>query len=265
MTADARDAADLTIDELAQRSGVTARNIRAYQSRGLLPPPEVRGRTGYYGPEHLARLELIAELQGEGFSLELIRRLLETSRGSTAEVLRFTRTLRAPFRDEEPQIVDIDELARDWESTDRGLLQRTLDLGLLRHLGEGRYEAPSPLLLRAGDELRELGVSPEDALDLMTRLRRQTDSVARIFVRLFLDTVWEPFNAADRPEERWPEVAAALERLRPLAADSLLAVFQIAMDDAVERALGHEVERQRRGRRRRRSASSALDGRRPRS
>ena len=36
----------LTIDELAQRTGLTTRNIRAYQSRGLLPPPEVRVRTG---------------------------------------------------------------------------------------------------------------------------------------------------------------------------------------------------------------------------
>ena len=57
--------ADLTIDELARRTGMTVRNIRAHQSRGLLPPPEVRGRTGYYGSEHLARIELIRELQAE--------------------------------------------------------------------------------------------------------------------------------------------------------------------------------------------------------
>ena len=47
--------APLTIDELAQRVGMTVRNIRAHQSRGLLPPPVVRGRTGYYGPDHVAR------------------------------------------------------------------------------------------------------------------------------------------------------------------------------------------------------------------
>src|SRR2546428_10531477 len=68
--------ADLTIDELAHRTGMTVRNIRAHQSRGLLPPPEVRARTGYYGTEHVARIELIRELQGEGFNLESIRRLL---------------------------------------------------------------------------------------------------------------------------------------------------------------------------------------------
>ena len=42
----------LTIDELARETGMTVRNIRAHQSRGLLPPPVVRARTGYYGPEH---------------------------------------------------------------------------------------------------------------------------------------------------------------------------------------------------------------------
>ena len=69
--------ASMTIDELARRSGMTVRNIRAHQSRGLVPPPKVRGRTGYYGDEHLARIELIKELQGDGFNLEAIRRLLE--------------------------------------------------------------------------------------------------------------------------------------------------------------------------------------------
>src|SRR5919206_4628639 len=97
--------ADLTIDELARRTGMTVRNLRAHQSRGLLPPPEVRGRTGYYGAEHLARLELIRELQADGFNLEAIRRLIEAGDGSSADVLRFTRALREPFEDEEPEIV----------------------------------------------------------------------------------------------------------------------------------------------------------------
>ena len=48
---------------------MTVRNIRAHQSRGLLPPPEVRARTGYYGPEHVARLRLIHDMQAEGFNL----------------------------------------------------------------------------------------------------------------------------------------------------------------------------------------------------
>ena len=35
---------EVTIDELARLTGATVRNIRAYQSRGLLPPPEIRAR-----------------------------------------------------------------------------------------------------------------------------------------------------------------------------------------------------------------------------
>src|ERR671937_3180458 len=96
------EGAELTIDELARATGMTVRNIRAHQSRGLLPPPDVRGRTGYYGPEHVARLELISEMQAEGFNLKAIKRLLEASLGSAQELLGFTRALMAPFEQEEP-------------------------------------------------------------------------------------------------------------------------------------------------------------------
>src|SRR2546429_555277 len=130
---------------------MTVRNIRAHQSRGLLPPPEVRARTGYYGPEHVARIELIRELQGEGFNLESIRRLLG-EQGSGAELLRFTRVLREPFEDEEPQIVEAAELAERWRSTDVKLLQRAERLGFLRPLVSGGSARPGP---RAGATPRQ--------------------------------------------------------------------------------------------------------------
>jgi DNA-binding transcriptional MerR regulator len=60
----------LTIDELAATSGATTRSIRSYQSMGLLDPPDLRGRTGLYGPSHLARLEAILRLQAQGFALQ---------------------------------------------------------------------------------------------------------------------------------------------------------------------------------------------------
>src|SRR3954464_16091591 len=124
----------LTIDELARRTGMTVRNLRAHQSRGLLPPPEVRGRTGYYGPDHLTRVELIKELQTEGFNLEAIRRLLEGTNGSSEEVLRFTRAVRQPFEDEQSEIVTVEELAEQFGAEDPGLLERAEKLGLLRPL-----------------------------------------------------------------------------------------------------------------------------------
>jgi len=93
---------EMTIRELAERTGMTVRNIRAHQTRGLLPPPVVRGRTGYYNEQHVARIALTREMQADGLNLEAIRRVFETSDGSAAEMFDFTRALRMPFEDETP-------------------------------------------------------------------------------------------------------------------------------------------------------------------
>ena len=44
---------------LAERAAMTVRNVRAYSTRGLIEPPRLEGRTGYYGESHLQRLILI--------------------------------------------------------------------------------------------------------------------------------------------------------------------------------------------------------------
>lgn len=251
---------DLTIDEIAHRTGMTARNIRAHQSRGLLPPPEMRGRTGYYGPEHVARIQLIRELQDEGFTLEAIRRLIERANGSSAEVLRFTRVLREPFEEETPEVVTVEELAERWRDADPGMLDRAVKLGLLRSLADGTYEIASPRLQHAADELIALGLSQDQAFDLAAELRKHADRVARLYADVFLEHVWKPFQAAGSPEERWPEVRAALERLRPLAGESLTAMFGLAMTDAIDHAWGREIARMERP-----SSSSRASGRRRRS
>ncbi|MCW3016089.1 MAG: MerR family transcriptional regulator [Solirubrobacterales bacterium] len=238
------DDEQLTIDQLARHTGMTVRNIRAHQARGLLPPPQVRGRTGYYGADHVARIELIRELQGDGYNLDLIRKLLEGAAGQSTEVLRFTRTLRAPFVEEEPQVVTVAELAERFQSEDPGLIKRAEELGILRRLDdEGRYEEISPSLTSAGAELIALGIPASQALELLANLRRHADSVAKSFAKLFIESVWQPFAEEGAHDEQWSEVSAALERLRPLASQSLLAIFQIAMTDVVERELGKELER----------------------
>jgi DNA-binding transcriptional MerR regulator len=236
---------ELTIDELARRTGMTVRNIRAHQSRGLLPPPEVRGRTGFYGDVHIARIELIRELQADGFKLEAIGRLLDSAGGSSDEVLRFTRAVKAPFEDEQPQIVDAAELAGRWGASepDPELIKRAEKLGILRPLGDGRFEELSPRLARAATELAALGIDTRAALDVAREIRKHCDSLAKTFVELFLKHVWKPFEDEGRPDTELPEVREALERLRPLASDSLLAMFQLAMTDAVEIAFGRELER----------------------
>ncbi len=248
----AAPAEDLTIDELARRTGMTVRNIRAHQSRGLLPPPQVRGRTGFYGPEHESRIQLIRELQTDGYKLEAIKRLVESAGGSSEEVLRFTRAVKAPFEDEQPQIVTAEELAERWQAGDEApsLLRRAEKLGILRPLGDGNFEELSPTLARASAELASLGIPAKAAIDVAAALRKNSDSVAKTFVELFIRQVWKPFEDQGRPEQDLPAVRDAIERLRPLASDSLLAMFQLAMTEAVEEQMGREIERiERRSRR----------------
>ena len=239
MTQLAQEQKGLTIDELAQRTGMTVRNIRAHQSRGLLPPPEVHGRTGYYGEEHVARIALTREMQADGLNLEAIRRLLEGADGSGREILDFTRALRVPFEDEAPEIVEPEELANTWApggEPDSDLLRWAEKLGILRELPDGRVEVISPRLQRAGVELAGLGVRPRAALETAAKLRRHAEGIARTFVDLFVEEIWEPFERAGRPEEDWPKVREALDRMRPLASSALLAMFQITMSEATEKA-----------------------------
>ena len=243
------NATELTIDELAQRTGMTVRNVRAHQSRGLLPPPEIRGRTGFYGTEHVARLELIKDLQAEGFNLESIRRILERNPGrSTAGILEFTRAVAAPFTEEQPEVVEGSALVERWgDQLTPEFVQRAEKLGLVRSLGDGRYEITSPRLQRASEEMARLGVPLETALDVIAVVKRHAAAVSRQYVRLFLEHVWEPFEQAGEPEEQWGEIRETLDRLRPLATESLVSIFQIVMTQEVERTLERELVRAGRG------------------
>jgi DNA-binding transcriptional MerR regulator len=228
----------MTIGELARRTGMTIRNIRAHQTRGLLPPPEVHGRTGYYNEDHIARIELTREMQAEGLNLEAIRRVMESSEGSSREMVDFARAVRAPFEDETPEIFDADELASAWgvETFDPRLLARVEKIGVVRQLPDGKFEVISPRLQRAGTALIELGVSPRAAIETAEEMKDRSEAIARTFVELFVREIWQPFDKAGRPEADWPKVREALDRMRPLASDALLAMFQIAMGESTEKA-----------------------------
>ena len=74
----------LTIGELAAAAGMTVRNVRNHQARGLIGPPRLEARTGYYGADDLERLKLIRAMQAEGFNLEAIACLLGGAAGAPA-------------------------------------------------------------------------------------------------------------------------------------------------------------------------------------
>ena len=240
----------LTIEELARQSGMSVRNIREHQARGLLPPPQVRARIGYYGDEHLARLQLIHELRAEGFNLRGIKRLLDDTDGAAENLLGLKRAVTTPFETEQPQLFSREELAQRFgDEVGPRTLAKAKRLGVLVSLGGGRYEAPSPSLLDAAEEVMGRGVSLRAALSVVEDIQRSCRSIARRFVRLFREDVWEPFERDGFPEERWPEVLETIDRLRPIASQAVLAVFRQAMTREVESDFGKQIERRARGRR----------------
>ncbi len=234
----AQRAQEMTIDELARESGMTVRNIRAHQSRGLLPPPEVRARTGYYGPEHVARLKLILDMQAEGFNLKAIERLIAAGDGSSQQVIDFGRAALTAFGAEEPETTTLEELRVRIGAEDARAIRKAQRLGLIRPLGGDRYEVPSPTLLRAGEELTSMGVPTMHALAVAEQIQRHSRAIAETFVRLFIDDVAHgEVDPQRRSPEQWTELAKAFDRLRPLATEAVRASFEQTMSEAIEQQL----------------------------
>ncbi len=244
--------ADMTVDELARRAGTTTRNVRAHQTRGLLPPPRMVGRVGYYDEGHLARLNYIDRLQERGFSLAAIQELLrgwEEGRSLT-EVLGFEEALTAPWSDEQPEDVTRDRILELFPeiADDPGLLERAVEVGLLvpadEDEGDGHgFTAPSPRLLGVGAQLVSWGIPLAAALDEHTLLAADMRRLARRMVRMFETEVWEPFVAAGLPADRLPAVTGALQEVRGTTASAVLTVLARAMEEAVAASTAKQVAR----------------------
>ena len=240
-------AGGMTIDELSRRSGATTRNIRAYQTRGLLPPPRMVGRVGHYDDGHLARLAYIAQLQQRGFSLASIQQLLggwEEGR-SLGDVLGLEQAIHAPWSDETPERFGDAELQAVFPEVlgDPTLVARAVELGLVRPLEGGGWEAPSPRMLRVGAELVAAGIPLSEVLDEHLLLLADMRRVARRMVKLVERHVWEPFVNAGLPASRLPQVTRAVERIRPTAAAAVLSALARAMEAEVAASAAEQAAR----------------------
>ncbi|MFD6073583.1 MULTISPECIES: MerR family transcriptional regulator [Amycolatopsis] len=132
--------AGYTIEELSTIVGMSARNIRAHQTRGLLAPPVRHGRSAYYGPAHLRRLRRITMLQKQGFNLVSIAAMLGTATVDGAERLAAA----------------IADVARDQPAVARCLERH----GVLGRDDTGAPSVVRPSVSRAVAELAGAGVPP---------------------------------------------------------------------------------------------------------
>ena len=92
----ADEAAQLTIGEVARRTGMTTSRIRYYESRGVLPAAARISGARRYGPDVIRRLAIIDVAQRVGFTLVEIRELLASEHGAAHQRLRHLAARKLP-------------------------------------------------------------------------------------------------------------------------------------------------------------------------
>lgn len=237
------DPATMTIEELSERVGVTVRNIRAYQAQGLVPAPERSGRVALYGPDHLARIELVRDLRAQGFGLPAIERLVRWGEGIAPTELRaFADTLMHGLIEESPIVVEPADVVEVWgDQVTPDLVARSQATGFLRIEDDGRIVVLSPTLRAHGMELKALGLTFAESIEVLETLHRHLMEIAEMFVRIFVERVAAPtLGTADEGARAvaLADLTAALDRMRPLATSAVNAAFRLALQARSEQALG---------------------------
>jgi DNA-binding transcriptional MerR regulator len=208
-----------------------------YQSKGLLPPPQRRGCTGYYGQGHLARLRLITQLQEQGFSLAGIKQLTdawESGRGLD-DILGLETQVAAVWAPEAPARLKLGEF-RELFAGQRitpAIIERAIAMGLVGFDGI-TVTVKSPKLMKIGLELVRAGIPVLEMMDELEALQGTADSIAGRFTALFERTMWEPFVAAGLPADQVRPLTQSLQRLSTLAED----VVGTVLRDALRRRAG---------------------------
>jgi DNA-binding transcriptional MerR regulator len=213
---------DLTIDELARQAGTRTSTVRLYQTRGLLPPPAIRGRIGYYSPGHLARLRVIERLQQRGFSLASIKELLENwaQGASLAAVLDPEQELATFGEPTEISQADFAALFPDGH-VDPQVVKRAQGLGLLSFdPARGMVKVPSRAFLEIGRQLAAYNIPAERSVAEFALLAQDARRIAERFAAMFREFV----NPGDEA------VSAAADRMRTLAAMAVQELVLNALD-----------------------------------
>jgi DNA-binding transcriptional MerR regulator len=146
----------LTIDQLTATTGVPSRTIRLYQTKGVLPGPDRRGRVAYYGPAHVDRLRLIGELQDRGLQLSAMRDLLKHGDGdvSIRQWLGLGQQLTQPWSEDRPRTYTSEEVADLLVDRAPGTLAELVRTGVLQRQGEGALAAFDGVRTTGGDAAR---------------------------------------------------------------------------------------------------------------
>ncbi len=224
---------EMRLDDLARAAGVASTTVRLYQAKGLLTPPRLQGRTGWYDDAHLRRLRLIARLQDDGFSLAGIASLLDAweSGGGIDALVGVETQLDELLGEPHAVVVSVtDLLDRFPEGSMRpDLVQRAGKLGLIQPLDDGNFRVADRRFLDTGAALAQLGVPIDVILDEWDALTVHTDAIAGRFIDVFEHHLapadWRDGLSAERADE----LTQILAQLQALARH----VLSAALDSSV--------------------------------
>ncbi|MGZ4442473.1 MAG: MerR family transcriptional regulator [Nocardioidaceae bacterium] len=219
----------ITLDELTERVGVSVRNIRFYTTKGLVPPPIRRGRSGYYSSDHVARLELVRELQAHGFTLSAIEKYVaRIPDDATPETIALHRTLLAPWMAELPETISRRELVR---RAGRPLSDDDLDtlnaLGIVFPTKQGKYQV-AIAHLSVGVSLLDLGMPLDAALAAQDIFSAHARAVADELTELFRTQVWPAYKEGGASPE---QLRALVERFKPVSVAALVTAYESAVNE----------------------------------
>ncbi|HVT20417.1 MAG TPA: MerR family transcriptional regulator [Mycobacteriales bacterium] len=227
---------DYRIDDLARAAGMTVRNVRAYQERGLLPAPTLRGRTGWYDDGHLARLRLIGRLLERGYTTAHITDFIATWEAGhdLGQTLGLEAALLAPASGEIPELIARNDLVAMFGELDLEAIEAAIRMGVLERHGAERYRVRSPRLLRAGAELVAMGMPLLAVLDLGAQLRLRVQTVATLFVQAVAPTIIGDHELGWVPDD------AEMERIMRLVSD-MRPLARVVVDEELASALDSSI------------------------
>ncbi|GAA5175915.1 MerR family transcriptional regulator [Pseudonocardia eucalypti] len=233
------------IDELAQASGVTVRNIRAYQDHGILPAPRREGRVGIYSDAHLARLRVITQLLGRGYTVATITELLTawTQGRDLSEILGLEQVVTGFWGQESAESMTVEEVHALFGAPDADdLIEKAIHAELVER-EEKDLRVPSPRLLRAAAELVTAGVPLDGVLELVGRLGRAVDSAMHDLIVLFYQHFLREHGDQLPRGEEVTELTALAQRFRPLTAAAMSAMLTRSMERHVDEVIGSYIAR----------------------
>lgn len=220
----------MTVEQLADRVGMTVRTIRFYAGRGLIPPPVREGRNGFYGEGHLARLELVRELQAHGFTLSAIEGYLERlPEAASPGDVALQRTLLAPWLSDLPETESRAGLeTRAGRALSDDDMELLVALRVVEPTPDEDVFRVSPAHFSIGIGLIDLGLPLDAAVEAERIFESHARAIATELTEVFRDRVLPHYRASGESSEA---IAAMVERFKPLTVQALVTAYESAVNE----------------------------------